>query len=154
MYGYGMGQCVGCGPSLGVSGLGTIVMEPLRGGFGQGNMPLMTRVQSYALTAGAAAPAAYMLGAAASYGAVSGLASRSWKKAGTGALLGSGIAGLMSGLGLMAVSAAAEAPSPAAPPIPPEGVEGLRQLAAPGAMYAIAGAGLLAWGGYRAWKQK
>jgi len=131
-------------------GLGAIVMEPLkgglRGGLGEGSVDMVAR-------AGAAAPAALMTGAAISYGAIGGIAGRSWRTAGTSALLGSGLVGVMSGIGLMGVSAVAPS-MPTGDPSVDAGVEGLRSLAGPGAGYLLVGGALLAWGGWRAYKKR
>lgn len=144
---YGMGRCAPCEGFRGVQGpgLGAIVMEPLSGGLGAA--PGMT------MAAGVGAPAAMMIGAGISYGAISGVAGKSWKTAANGALLGAGLIGLLSGIGLMGAAVMAPTPTPNDPvPVIDPGAEGLSGLAAPGVGYAIVGGALLAWGGWRSWK--
>jgi len=141
MYAYGMSNCIPCQ----TSGLGAIVMEPLKGGLGQG------RAGDAVMRLGAAAPVAGMVGAGLVYGGVGGWAAQSWGAAGNSALMGAGLVGLASGLGMMGMAAAA--PPEGAPPSPdPDvaaGVEGLRGLGAPGMVYTALGVGLFAWGAWR-----
>lgn len=114
-------------------GLGAIVMQPLKGGLAQGGAVELIAA------GGALAPFAAMAGAAVSYGAVAGVASRNWKTAGTGAILGAGLTGTLAGLTTITAGSAM-----------PEA----RALLLPGALYTIAGAGLLVWGGMRSSKRR
>lgn len=131
MYAYGLrGDCVPCG----TAGLGAIVMEPLKGGLGQG------RAAAFTGAMGAVAPAAAMVGAGLVYGAIGGWAAQDWTAAGNSALMGAGLVGLAGGLGLMGASAAAPEPAPE---------PGLTGLGTTGMIYTALGAASLAYGAWR-----
>lgn len=146
-----LGECIPCQsvgmPVMpGMRGLGAIVMEPLRGGLANGEVGAWDAIAS----SGPVAPVALMAGSAVSGGLIGGLSAGSWKGAGTGALLTSGLSGLGTGLAMLFVNDAAPAPEVAA-------AAGLNNLSsggvrAIGAAYAALGAALLGWGGYRAYK--
>lgn len=127
----GYGNCVPC-MRRGTQGLGEIVFQPLSGaGLGQ--------TEELALQFGAAGPLALMAGAAVSYGTITGLASRDWAAAGTGALLGSGMVGLLAG-GTMSAGVGVAAGD----------TEARSATLSAGLPAALVGTGLLIWGGVRA----
>jgi len=128
----------------GMRGLGAVVMEPLTGGLAQGANAAGEMIAGM----GPIAPAGVMLSAGLYGGALAGASAGSWKAAGTGALLSSGLAGLGAGLGTLFLSSTPEA----APPAMETPVAGLGGSTLVGTAYVLIGAGLLGWGGYRAYK--
>lgn len=132
MYNYGLGYCAPCAAQPSMAGLGTIVMQPLRGGLSDGEVTQLSMQEGLMGSAGV------MLGGGLAYGAVTGATTRSWRGAATGGLMGAGLIGLMLG-GSMAMMGS----DPASPVAPQSGIP-----------TAIVGGALLAWGAYRAYKKK
>lgn len=138
------GTCAGCAGqgmygTRGTRGLGAIVMEPLRGGVGDGATSAVSELMA---GAGIAAPGAMMLGSAIYGGALGGLSGGSWKAAGTGALLAAGLTGLGAGASVVGFSMMTQ-----------DGVvEADVGAKVAGGAYALAGLGLLIWGGVRAYR--
>ena len=141
-----LGNCVNCSPMMGMSGmrgLGAVVMEPLTGGLAQGANAAGEMIAGL----GPVAPAGVMLSAGLYGGALAGASAGSWKAAGTGALISSGLAGLGAGLGTLFLAS-----TPEAAPVMEAPVAGLDASRMVGAAYVLIGAGLLGWGGFRAYK--
>lgn len=123
----------------GARGLAAIVMEPLRGGLGDGATSAVDEVMA---GAGALAPGAIMLGSALYGGTIGGLSAGSWRGAGTGALLAAGLAGVGAGASVLGFRIATG-----------EGaIEADTTMKLAGGAYALLGAGMLVWGGIRAYR--